>query len=152
MIAPRHAGLLVIAASLATLAGCATTHGAAASSASLDLMAHDADVLAINARADSLEYGSTDYSRDGRHLAEQAQALRETLRAPRADEQDVTNELEGLASSYDLLREDANASANPNALAELRPVTRDYLSIEWDAQSALGHDRSTDARDRPDRS
>ncbi len=146
MVDSRHAGLTLVAASLATLTACATTHGALTSSANLDLIAHDANVLAADTRADSAEYGSTDYSRDGRHLAERARELRRTVESGGGDEQEGTDAFDRLARSYETLRDDAETSGNPNAFGELRPVTRDYLALEWEAQSAFGQPRDAQSR------
>lgn len=148
MVGLRHGGLLLIGASLATLTACATVNGTAASSG---LIAHDADVLALNTGIDSVEYGSADYSRDGRRLAERAHELAQTVESPGANDQDVSDAFERLTRSYDTLRSDADRSGNPNAIAELYPVTQDYLGIESDVDSTLGIDHYAErggARDR----
>ena len=150
MSALKHGGLLLATASLATLAACATTHGALTSSA--NRMAHDADVLALNTRADSAEYGTRDYSRDGRSVAAQADALRRSVQDRPVDARNVTDALDRLARSYDTLREDANRSGNPNALAELNPVTRDYLGIESEAELSLALQQYAQSRNGSGRS
>lgn len=148
MIGPKHGSLLFLAATVATLAACATPRGALTSSA--DVIAHDADVLAGDARADSFEYGTADYSGDGRSLAGQAQALARTAKNRGADRQDVANAFDRLARSYDALREDADRSGNPNAIAELNPITQDLIGLEWDLGEPLALNRyaERDGRNR----
>jgi outer membrane murein-binding lipoprotein Lpp len=143
MLAARPFAVMLMSAMLTALAGCATTHGRLSSSA--DRLEHDSDAMASDARNASSDYAASDYTRDARELADRADAFRRTVNDSRADDRDIDDAFDRLSRSYHTLREDVDRSDSPEARADLRPVTQDYLDLEGQMQGHPAHDRYAEA-------